>query len=307
MPRLIVLGPQRRPTLDATTRGLQLTGPMCTVTAGWREREPDDAELDALLGGRSINLRLYRRWLEVLEHDPEYAAAEQEHRAALAEQQELYEVQLGGVLGALREVTRYGGSRAEIRETALADAEAAVRLVDDRHLQRIARSRAAFEVAWRPAERPAVAAHRDEIGRALGRADALVLAGGHVGVLLHVLALFAVSAPPIVIAWSAGAMALTERVLLFHDRAPHGPAHAEFVGSGLGWLSGCVLLPHARRRLRVDDPLRMSELVARVAPARCVVLDDGTRLEVPDGSAELPAGARVVDPDGRITELAGTS
>jgi hypothetical protein len=151
MPRLIVLGPQRRPTLDATTRGLQLTGPMCTVTAGWREREPDDAELDALVGGRSINLRLYRRWLEVLEHDPEYAAAEREHRAALAEQQELYEVQLGGVLGALREVTRYGGSRAEIRETALADAEAAVRLVDDRHLQRVARSRAAFEAAWRPA------------------------------------------------------------------------------------------------------------------------------------------------------------
>jgi hypothetical protein len=162
-------------------------------------------------------------------------------------------------------------------------------------------------VAWRPAERPAVAAHRDEIGRALGRADALVLAGGHVGVLLHVLALFAVSAPPIVIAWSAGAMALTERVLLFHDRAPHGPAHAEFAGPGLGWLAGCVLLPHARRRLRVDDPLRMSELVARVAPARCVVLDDGTRLEVPDGSAELPAGARVIDPDGRITELAATS
>jgi hypothetical protein len=126
-------------------------------------------------------------------------------------------------------------------------------------------------------------------------------------VLLHVLALFAVSAPPIVIAWSAGAMALTERVLLFHDRAPRGPAHAEFAGSGLGWLSGCVLLPHARRRLRVDDPLRMSELVARVAPARCVVLDDGTRLEVPDGSAELPAGARVIGPDGRITELATAS
>jgi hypothetical protein len=41
------------------------------------------------------------------------------------------------VLGALREVARYGGSRAEVREPARADAEAAVRLVDERHLTRV--------------------------------------------------------------------------------------------------------------------------------------------------------------------------
>jgi hypothetical protein len=128
----------------------------------------------------------------------------------------------------------------------------------------------------------------------------LVLTGGHVGVLLHVLPLFAVTRPPVVVAWSAGAMALTERVLLFHDRAPHGPAHAEFAGRGLGWLTGVVLLPHARRRLRTEDPARMAELAVRAAPARCVVLDDGTRLDV-DG-ASLPASARVVAADGRIGE-----
>ena len=33
------------------------------------------------------------------------------------------------------------------------------------------------------------------------------------------------------------------------------PSHAEFLDSGLGWLRGCVLLPHARRRLRTDDPV----------------------------------------------------
>ena len=70
----------------------------------------------------------------------------------------------------------------------------------------------------------------------------------------HVLRLFAVGRPPAVVAWSAGAMALTERVMLFHDRAAHGPSHAEFADVGLGWVPGAVLLPHARRRLRVDDP-----------------------------------------------------
>ena len=301
--RVVVLGPQRRPTLDSAARGLDLPGPVATVTAGWREREPDDAELDALLDGRSANLRLHGRWQDVLAKDPEYAAAELEHRAALRELQELYLVQLDGTLRALREVERYGGSRAEVREAARADTEAAVRLVDERHLVRVREARDAFEARWRPGERLAAAEHRAEIRQIMDEAAALVVAGGHVGVLLHVLRLFAVGAAPVVIAWSAGAMALTERVLLFHDRAPHGPAHAEFLDAGLGWIPGCVLLPHARRRLHTDDAARMAELAGRAAPARCVVLDDGVRLDLGEHGA-LPPGARTIGPDGRIGDLA---
>lgn len=300
---MIVLGPQRRPTLDGVVRGLGLDGPVGTVTAGWQEREPDDAELDALVGGRGVNLRLHARWQDVLGKDPEYAAAELEHRAALRELQELYLVQIDGTLRALREVGRYGGSRAEIREAARADTEAAVRLVDERHLVRVREARDAFEARWRPGDRLAAAEHRAEIRQITDLVGALVVTGGHVGVLLHVLRLFAVSAPPVVIAWSAGAMALTERVLLFHDRAPHGPAHAEFLDAGLGWITGCVLLPHARRRLHTDDATRMAELAGRTAPARCVVLDDGVRLDLGERS-ELPPGVRTIGSDGRIGEAA---
>ncbi|GAA5134379.1 hypothetical protein [Pseudonocardia adelaidensis] len=297
--KVIVLGPQRRPTLDAVVRTLDLPGPVATVTAGWREREPDDAELDGLLGGRSVNLRLHVRWQDVLARDPEYAAAEREHRAALRELQELYLVQLDGALRGLREVGRYGGSRAEIRDAARTDMEGAVRFLDGRHLARVRNARDAFEARWRPGERLAAAEHRAEVGRVLTGAGALVVAGGHVGVVLHVLRLFRVGAPPVVIAWSAGAMALTERVLLFHDRVPHGPAHPEFLDAGTGWIPGCVLLPHARRRLRTDDPGRLAELAARAAPARCVVLDDGVRLDLGE-SRVLPPDARVIGPDGRI-------
>jgi hypothetical protein len=294
---IVLLGPQRQPTLDA----VGLEGPVATVTAGWEERESDDAELDALLAGRSVNLRLYARWLDVLERDPEYAAAEREHRAALAELQELHLVQLDGVLGALREVARRGGGRLQVRDAARADAESVVRLVDERHLARVGEERAAFEALWRPGER--AADHRAAVGRVLDGAAALAVAGGHVGVLGHVLRLFAVtgmSRPPVVVAWSAGAMALTERVLLFHDRAPHGPAHAEFADVGPGWVPSVVLLPHARRRLRIDDRARMAELAVRAAPARCVVLDDGVRLDLgADGG--LPPDALVVERDGRLT------
>lgn len=156
----------------------------------------------------------------------------------------------------------------------------------------------------RVGERDAVARHRAEVGEVLAAASALVVTGGHVGVLLHLLRLFAVPAPAVLIAWSAGAMALTERVLLFHDpdpreAAPRDPSHAEFLDEGLGWLRGCVLLPHARRRLRTDDPRRMAELAFRAAPARCVILDDGMRLDLGAGDV-LPADARLVGSDGGI-------
>jgi len=296
--KVTVLGPQRRPTLAAVARDLDPGRPIATVTAGWQDREPDDGELDGLLDGRSANLRLHARWHDVLAGDPDYAAAERDYLAVRREQRELYLIALDGVLRALHETARVGDD--SVHRAARADAEAVVRLADERHLIRVREARVAFEATVRAGERAAVAAHRAEVGEVLAAASALVVAGGHVGALLHLLRLFAVPAPEVLVAWSAGAMALTERVLLFHDRAPHDPSHAEFHDAGLGWLRGCVLLPHARRRLRTDDPGRMAELAFRAAPARCVVLDDGVRLDLgPDDV--LPPDARIVTDDGRIS------
>jgi hypothetical protein len=301
--RATILGPQRRPTLAAVARDLDPARPVATLTAGWQDREPDDGELDGLLDGRSANLGLYARWHDVLAGDPDYAAAEREYLAVRREQRELYLIALDGVLRALHEATRVGAD--PVHRAARADAEAVVRLVDERHLVRVREARVAFEATVRVGERDAVVRHRAEVGEILAAASALVVAGGHVGVLLHLLRLFAVPAPAVLIAWSAGAMALTERVLLFHDpdpddAAPQDPSHAEFLDSGLGWLRGCVLLPHARRRLRTDDPARMAELAFRAAPAHCVILDDGSRLDLGPG-AVLPADVRVVTADGRIS------
>ena len=298
--RVTLLGPQRRPTVDQAVADIDARAPIATVTAGWLEREPDDLELDRMLGGRSVNLELHRRWLEVLEHDPEYATAELEHRAVLDELQDLYVVQLDNALRALYEVAQRGGVPRS-RTAAIADALAVVRLIDERHRDHVWAAHTDFIEAWRPAERSFVAAHSAAVSRILADAAALVVAGGHVGVLVHVLRLFGVrpieSLP--LVAWSAGGMALTERIVLFHDRIPHGPAHAEVYDDGLGVLTGIVLLPHARRRLRVDDQQRMSVLARRFEPATCVVLDDGVRVDLgPDGS--LPPGARVVTEAGRI-------
>ncbi len=299
--QVTLLGPQRRPTLDQAVAGLGDDLGFATVTAGWQEREPDDAELDGLLAGRSANLNLYGRWLDIQERDPEFASAELEHRTYLEELRLLYLVQLESAGATIQLLASRNGDRPEAIEAALDDARAVIRLLDDSHTSRVRAADEEFGQRLAPAERPVIAEHRAAVLEILQRSGALVVAGGHVGVLLRAMRLFGVAeaVPDVVIAWSAGAMALTERVVLFHDRTPQGLSPSEIFGDGLGLIRDVVLLPHARRRLRIDDPLRMATMAQRFEPAVCVVLDDGVRLSLePDGS--LPGDARVLDRKGHI-------
>ena len=311
--RIILLGPQRRPTVDAAVRLLATLreptdrpadGPVATVNAGWQEREADDGELSRVLGGRDVNLRLYQRRLDVRERDPEYAAGERRLSAGLAEMADLYLLRLDHALQAVYALQRReAGDR--LRSEAVAEAVGAVRDVDAAHLRRVNEARLEFFDRLRPHDRPAIAEHRAAVAAVLGSASVLVLAGGHVGVLADVLHLFNVAAAlngAPVIAWSAGAMALTDRIVLFHDRAPQGPGHPEVWGSGLSVVRDVVLLPHARARLLLDDTPRMAVLGRRFAPARCVLLESGTRLE-PGADGSWPAGTRILGEDGHVTAL----
>jgi hypothetical protein len=298
-----LLGPQRRPSLQHVVRDLDPHTPVVTVTAGWLEREDDDAELQELLGGRAVNLGLHGRWLDVHAQDREFAHAERDHDAALAELRSIYLSQLDHALLAAYAVGHARETRPRLSEAAFGDAIDVIRLVDHQHLTRVRDAQRAFYAAWRPEERPAIAQHREEVRHVLTQAQVVVVAGGHVGELLRVLHLFHVEPhlPQVVIAWSAGAMALSERLVLFHDFVPHGVAQTEVFGEGLGVVRGLVPLPHMRRRLRTDDQVRMSVLARRFAPARCVVLDDGVRLPLtPDG--EPPSDARILTDDGQVTE-----
>jgi hypothetical protein len=296
--RAILLGPQRRPTLEAVVRSLGLPGPFATVTAGWQEREPDDGEMRALLGGRSVGLELYRRWLDVQERDPEYSAASRALADVLAELADLYLLRLDYALQAVYALQRRTSG------SALAEAVAGVRSLDDLHLAQVNEVRGEFFDRLRPHERPVIASHRSAVAGLLDSAAALVVAGGHVGILAEVLHLFNVAAllrSP-VIAWSAGAMALADRIVLFGDRSAHGPGHPEVYGSGLSVVRDVVLLPHAKARLLLDDVPRMAVFAQRFAPARCLPLEAGTRVELSgDGSAGVPAGARVLGEDGHVT------
>ena len=312
--RIILLGPQRRPTVGAVVRSLSLDGPVATITAGWQERESDDGELSTLLGGRTANLGLYRRWLDVQDRDPEYAAGEGRLQEVLTELQEVYLLRLDHALQAVYALQRRNARRGrdghggggQVLATGVAAAIEAVRELDAAHLRQVNHVRGDFFAQWQPHDRPVIGGHRAAVADMLGGSAALVLAGGHVGVLADVLHLFNVAAvlrSP-VIAWSAGAMALADRIVLFHDRAPQGPGHPEIYGSGLSLLRDVVLLPHARARMLLDDTPRMAVFARRFAPARCILLESGTRLDTAgDLGGAWPAGTRMLAEDGHITSL----
>jgi hypothetical protein len=298
--RIVLLGPQRRPTLEGVARSLGLSGPglagpVATITAGWQEREPDDALLADLLEGQAANLALYRRWLDVQDRDPEYRAGERELAGVLAGLQDVYLLRLDYALQAVYAVQRRSAGAVD---EAVAEAVEAVRELDAAHLSQVNGARGEFFARLQPHARPVIAEHRAEVSAVLADAAALVITGGHVGVLAEVLHLFnvaaALQAGSPVIAWSAGAMALADRIVLFGDRSPRGPGHAEVYGSGLSLLRDVVLLPHARARLLLDDTPRMAVFARRFAPARCVPLEAGTRIDVPADGA-WPSGIRTIE------------
>jgi len=311
--RVTLLGPQRRPTLDKVAASLNPGGPVATITAGWQEREPDDDELSRRLGSRDVNLALYRRWLDVQERDQGFWAAAQATRRVLDEVQDIYLLRMDYALRAVYAIQRRNGRDrlhsaalhgAALTEAALAEAIAAVRELDAAHLRRVSEVRGEFYQSWRPQDRPVIAEHRAAVAGLLGNAAAVVIAGGHVGVLADALHLFDVGAAlrSPVIAWSAGAMALTDRIVLFHDRAPQGAGHPEIYGRGLGVVRDLVALPHARARMLLDDAPRMAVFARRFAPARCVLLETGTRIDTgTDGGC--PPDTRVLAEDGRVTTL----
>jgi hypothetical protein len=312
--RVILLGPQRRPTVGAVVRSLRLDGPVATITAGWQERETDDGELAALLGGRDANLGLYRRWLDVQDRDPEYAVGERRMQGVLTELQEVYLLRLDHALRAVYALQRRHGRDQpgldQLHADALAEAIAAVRELDAAHLRHVNNVRGEFYQRLQPHDRPEIARHRADVAAMLGDSAALVIAGGHVGVLADVLHLFNVAAalhPQVdagrpVIAWSAGAMTLADRIVLFYDRSAHGPGHPEVYGTGLSVLRDVVLLPHARARLLLDDTPRMAVFAQRFGSARCILLETGTRIDT-DSDGAYPAGTRVLAQDGHPMAL----
>lgn len=293
---VVLLGPQgTKPDVATAIAELDIRGRVALIRAGYQEREADDAEMIATLGVPAVNLGLHRRSVEVFRDDTEFTTAYQARQQRLRHIQAFYRVRLDKIEDAAKTVSvRYV-------DPELLDQEEKVsvdqfRHIDADHIERCNALRAAFVAHWHFLDRPAIARHRAELRKELETCEAIVIAGGHVASLLNRLALFDViglAAGKPIIAWSAGAMVLTDRVVLFHDFPPYGSDIAQVLDAGFGLVPKLVVLPDPRRRVNLDAHAGIQRFARRMAPATCVAMDHGARVLFENGKIVRAVGARL--------------
>ena len=277
----LLLGPLLpQPNLSEAIAKVSPRGPIVCITAGWRDSEGDLDELREQAGHPLEDLRLYHRAEDIFAREPELHALQRLRQDQLLELQRLYRLRLKSTMQAARDMLASDEDPALLRLEQRA-AIAQVRALDRHHLGRIAAIHREFDRRRAGLQVPLATAQRDAVHERVAQAGLVLIAGGHVAVLLNRIRLFrlgALLAQKPVIAWSAGAMVLGERIVLFHDDAPQGERDAEVLDAGLDIIPGIIPLPHARSRLDWSKPARMALFSRRFAPAVCCTLDNGSIL-----------------------------
>lgn len=310
MQDILVLGPQfRAPNLRPALERAGLRGPVVSITAGWQEREGELAALVEHLGTPVRDLRLYERAEAIFGRDPALHAAYRKRQNELRRLQDLYRLRLDHAKAALRELWQEPRGDPAVRR-ARRSALSNLRRLDAEHLRAIRRVHERFDEVCGASRHPLLAAQRAELDALIAAAGVVCVAGGHLPVLLNRMRLFGLGrslAGRALAAWSAGAMALSERVVLYHDHPPQGAGNAELFEAGLGLVPGVVFLPHAATRLAIDDEVRVELLARRFAPAICRTLDDGDILHWHGGRLAGGEGSRRLTRSGRAAPVGAPS
>jgi hypothetical protein len=278
---VILLGPQGgTPDVGAALAEYGIRGKVALVRAGYQEREAEDGPMIASLGLPAVNLALHARGVELFRADTEFTTAYKERQQRLRNMQALYRIRIEKTEDAEHAISvRYVDPELLAMEEKVSVDQ--FRYLDVDHIERCKGVREQFDAKWTPGERPLIAQQRAEVRAALAECNALVIAGGHIASLLNRLHLFdviAAAAGKPIVAWSAGAMALTDRVVLFHDYPPYGSDIAQVLDAGYGLAPGIVVLPDPKRRLKMDAHAGIQRFARRMAPATCVAMDHGARV-----------------------------
>ena len=306
MAEYFLLGPQR-PTVNlaAAFRTLDDGQSVAVVSAGWQEAEGDIDELHEIIKCPLVDLRLYQRAEKVLAHAARLREIYRERQDRLQELQRLYRLRLSPSMLAARDLLQADGDPAILKHEQR-HAVAQQRVLDRHHLRRICAIHKDFDRRIADEQPPILIEHVAEIADALSRCQTVIIPGGNVAVLLNRLRLFGLGpslASKNIIAWSAGAMVLSDKVVLFHDNTPQGHRNAEVFDSGLGIVNEFVFLPDAKHRLKLSDKIGVALFCRRFAPATCVTLDSGSLLRYQDGRIVAAEEVRRLSRSGALRKV----
>ena len=300
---LLLLGEQReQPRLQQALERWKISGPVGLIAAGWEEDEFDDDWVRSAVENQVVNSQLYELADRMFVEDPEVLALLRSRQDRLRELREINQVQVDRMCRVIRELMRSPTQSPAVQE-ALELTGRQIREADEQHLQRVDAVVQEFDERIAPLNRPAVVAYRKRVVERLQGCEALLLAGGHVGVLLNRLELSRLLTilPLPVIAWAGGAMALGERVYFFNQMIPHATGEVELSRRGKGLYTNLQLFPRADERLKINDRIEMALLAQRIAEP-CLLLDHSSELEWDNERLTNCAGVRVLQEDGLVVE-----
>lgn len=297
----VLLGPQTpHPNLASALETVAFDGPIVSITAGWRDSEGETAEIEADIGQPIEDLRLYHRAEQFFAVETALLELHRARQERLQELQRLYRIRLETAISAARQLLSTQGDPELLRLEQRA-AISQLRALDRHHLRRIAAIHQHFNEQRKTMDIPAATAEREAVWERVQKAGLVLIAGGHVAVLLNRIRLFRLGdllADKPIVAWSAGAMVLGERIVLFHDNAPQGRHNAEVLDAGLGIVKNLVPLPDAKTRLDWSSRSRMALFARRFAPSRCCTLDFGSMIRTEGGKVTAARGSEVMQRNG---------
>ncbi|NNF51081.1 MAG: type 1 glutamine amidotransferase-like domain-containing protein [Gammaproteobacteria bacterium] len=301
-----LLGPQSQTASVAmAVNALGVEGNLGVITAGWRDAEGDTGALVDHLGSEVTDLAVYDRVEKIFALDRELFRAHRKRQDVLKQLQRLYRVRLrAGADACYRLMKR--SEDADLVRSQLRAAISQLRALDRFHARQIAKVHSEFEDEVTLAERPAVRDHRAELADLLGKLGAVLIAGGHVAVLasrLRLLGMRELLAGHPLIGWSAGAMVMTDRLVLFHDRAPQGRREPELMDVGLARAPRLVALPAASQRLDLAQKDHLALMARRFAPASCLALDENDWIAWSNERLLATRGARRIRRSGSLAEV----
>ena len=297
---MVVLGPERPdPMLPAVLERHGIRGPVALISAGWRQDEPRDEPLRAALPMAIHNLNLYQAFIEVERLSPDLTSAYTRKQAALQSRRALYN---DAIRAALSGCQKLWSARRDPGCPWFLQAVRHLQAVDALWLEEADRLHRQFEEEARPLRDRIVRAEMARMLDILRGCEAVLIAGGHVGVLRNRLFFFGMDRllqGRRIFAWSGGAMVLCPRIVLYHDFTPYGVVAPEILDRGLDLCPDTVFLAHARTRLNMDDRDSLTVLRARLAPARVIGLENGAVLEGANlASTGRPEAAFYLQADG---------
>lgn len=300
---LVLLGQQREvPRLNSVLERLNVDGPVGLVSAGWEEDEDDDQWVRDAIDAPVINSQLYSLADQLFQQDPQVIELLRERQDRLRELREINELQTEHLCVVARELWQrldaHAGALGPLQQTI-----GQLKAVDQSYLEAVTTIIVEYEQRIAPKERPSILEYRRQVLERLHECQAVLIAGGHVGVLLNRLNLCRllqnIQLP--IVAWSGGAMALGERVYFYDQFLPHAKREVELSRRGMSLFTGAQVFPRANQRLQLHDQRELG-LLARRMTGQCLLLNERSEITWSSSGEMHAANVLCVDDLGQIKE-----